>query len=269
MNLQEYILSGIIESYVLGLSSKEERIEFEKMCVVHPEVLEARNAFETSLENFAIVNGVAPAPALKNKILAAVSELNQTSGGKLVNMKRDEKSSRNFGWLKYAAAASIILLIGSLYFNYDFYNRNQQLQNNYADVQQKLNNSNEQLARMEKDADILQQNPNIKMAALHGTDNSPLSFVTVYWDTTSKDVYLMVNNLPTPPTDKQYQLWALLDGQPIDMGMLEMDNVSVNRKGLLLQMKNAQNAQAFAITLEKKGGSPSPSMDKMYAMGKL
>ena len=52
MNTQEYISSGIVESYVLGLASEEERREFEKMCNQHPEVLAARNAFEIALEDF-------------------------------------------------------------------------------------------------------------------------------------------------------------------------------------------------------------------------
>jgi anti-sigma-K factor RskA len=34
-------------------------------------------------------------------------------------------------------------------------------------------------------------------------------------------------------------------------------------------MKNVQNAQAFAVTLEQRGGSPTPTMEAMYAMGKL
>ena len=96
---------------------------------------------------------------------------------------------------------------------------------------------------------------------------SPTSFATVYWDTTSKDVYLLVNNLPQPPGEKQYQLWALLDGKPVDVGMI--DNSSfIGEKRLLIQMKNVSGAQAFAITLEDKGGKPTPQ-GAMYVMGKL
>jgi hypothetical protein len=34
-------------------------------------------------------------------------------------------------------------------------------------------------------------------------------------------------------------------------------------------MKQVQNATAFAITLEPRGGSPSPTMDQMYVMGSI
>ena len=100
---------------------------------------------------------------------------------------------------------------------------------------------------------------------MDGTPVSPQSYTTVYWDTTSHDVYLLVNNLPKPASDQQYQLWALLNGQPIDMGMLEISEKPLQ----LYHMKNIQAAQAFAITLEKKGGSPTPTLTKMYVMGKL
>jgi anti-sigma-K factor RskA len=37
----------------------------------------------------------------------------------------------------------------------------------------------------------------------------------------------------------------------------------------MMKMKNMPKAEAFAITLEKRGGSPEPSMDKLYVMGKV
>jgi anti-sigma-K factor RskA len=94
----------------------------------------------------------------------------------------------------------------------------------------------------------------MKAAALKSEDDR--AYAIVYWDTvsTSKDVYLMVNNLPQPTSGKQYQLWALLNGEPIDLGMIE-----VSQKRLLYRMKNLQNAEAFAITLEPKGGSQRPT----------
>jgi anti-sigma-K factor RskA len=123
------------------------------------------------------------------------------------------------------------------------------------------------LADIEKDLLMIRNNPNVKMAAMKGMEVSPTSMATVYWDTTSRDVFLLVNNLPQPATDKQYQLWALLDGKPIDLGMVD-NNMLQGRQRLLLRMKNVGNAQAFAITLEKKGGNPKPEGD-MYVMGKL
>ena len=50
MNAKEYINSGVVESYVLGLADSAESAEFERMCAAHEEVRAARDAFEILLE---------------------------------------------------------------------------------------------------------------------------------------------------------------------------------------------------------------------------
>ncbi len=252
MNTQEYISSGIIESYVLGLASDEERREFEQLCTQYPEVLQARTSFEQALEKQAMENAIAPSLDVKAKIF---DEINST--GKIVSMQA--ATAKKVNWFKYAAAASVILLAGSIYWNISLSNKNKNLQNNYNTTIAELNN-------VKKDIEILQQNPNVKMAAMNGQPISPKSYATVYWDTASQDVYLMINNMPKPASDKQYQLWAFLDGQPIDMGLIEITEKPLQ----LYRLNKAQAAQAFAITLEKKDRSDisKPGGD-VYVMGKL
>ena len=255
MNVQDYISSGIVESYVLGLASPEEQAEFESMCKQHPQVLQARIDFEFSIERQAIQNAVPPPPALKQQIMDAFLH----SEARIIPINAGAPVIRT-NWLKYAAVACAILLAGSVYWNVSQYYNNRKLQANYDNTVAKL-------SEIEKDLAMLVQNPNVKMAAMRGLEASPASFATVYWDTTSKDVYLLVNNLPKPANDKQYQLWALFDGKPIDVGMIDNDSFTGQKK-LLLQMKNVSGAQAFAITLEKKGGNPTPE-GPMYTLGNL
>lgn len=248
MNVQEYIQSGIVESCVLGLATPEETRAFEQDCAQFPEVRAARDAFEASLEKAAFAQQVAPAPSLKEKTLQAIQP------AMIVPV-----TGRVQRFWKYAAAASVLLLAGSLYWNIRQYNHTQALEAEYNTATAKLNG-------MTEEARIL-QHPGMKMAAMKGMDASPASYATVYWDTTSHDVFLLVNNMPMPPTDKQYQLWALLDGKPIDIGMIDNDYF-LKQNRLLVKAKNVQNAQAFAITLEKKGGNPTPE-GAVYVMGKL
>lgn len=255
MNTQDYISSGIVESYVLGLASPEEMAEFEQMCNLYPEVLAARNNFEIALENQAMQNAIAPPVELKNKILASIDTTPVT---KVIPLQT--APVKNLNWLKYAAAACMVALAGSVYMNVTLSNKNKDLESNY-------NSTVAELSDLRKDVAVLQANPNVKMAAMGGLEASPKSFATVYWDTASHDVWLLANNLPTPPTDKQYQLWALLDGKPIDLGMLDYD---LKQKKLLVRMKNASGAQAFAITLEKKDRTDvSTPQGSMYVLGKL
>ncbi len=237
---------------MLGLASEIERNEFENMCNQYPEILAARNAFELALEKQAIQNAITPSADVKRKLFDEIK-----STAKVVSIA--EGSDKKINWFKFAAAASIVLLAGSLYFNISLLNKNQRLNNNYDNSVAKLND-------LEKDFQILQQNPYVKMASLKGQPISPESYTTVYWDTASQDVYLMINNLPKPASDKQYQLWAFLDGQPIDMGLIEISEKPLQ----LYRLKKAQAAQAFAITLEKKGREDvSKPGGEVYVFGDL
>ena len=85
MNVQDYISSGIVESYVLGLASHEEQAEFERMCGQYPEVLAARTNFEIAMEHQAMQNSVAPPPALKQQI----KDLILPPEARIIPMNRD------------------------------------------------------------------------------------------------------------------------------------------------------------------------------------
>jgi anti-sigma-K factor RskA len=69
--------------------------------------------------------------------------------------------------------------------------------------------------------------------------------------------------MPQLANNKQYQLWALIDGKPKDLGVFDarQDNV-------MIQMNDTKKAQAFAITIEKKGGVPTPTLDSLQSEGK-
>ena len=255
MNIQEYISGGIIESYVLGLASPEERSEFERLAAQYPELLKARIAFEKTLEKKAMENAIVPPASLKEKLLEEIGKSGKTYSAPLAPVITMKPASAN--WMKYEVASCFVLLAGSLFLNLSLYNKNKKLKTNYDNTLARMN-------EMDKDIRVLQQNPGVRMASMKGMPVSPQSYATVYWDTTTHDVYLLANNLPLPASDKQYQLWAIFNGKPVDLGVFD-----IKKEKLLIQAKNAQGAEAFAITLEKKGGSPAPTMDSIYVMGKL
>ena len=262
MNVQDYISSGIVESYVLGLASPEEQLDFERMCRQYPEMLQARTDFELAMEQQAMQNAIAPPSALKQQIKDAVLPVE----AKIIPINNDLPVVKA-NWFKYAAAACAVLLAGSLYWNISQYNQHKKTQAEYAQLQNNYDTTVAALDDIKKDIEMLTGRNTVKMAAMKGLDPAPASYATVYWDSTSKDVFLLVNNLPKPPSEKQYQLWALLDGKPIDVGMVD-NNFFIGQKRLLLKMKNVSGAQAFAITLEEKGGGPTPK-GPMYTLGNL
>jgi anti-sigma-K factor RskA len=261
VNIKEYISSGVVEGYVLGLLTAQERFEFEQYCETYPELKEARNAFEMAIEKQAMENAVAPTAELKQKIASQIfAEKKEQKVSPVIPI--ETAPSKKFSWAKLAAAASIVLLAGSVWWAMSLKNENDKLKTDLSKAQQDLNASQQLVTQMTEDAKKMGEG--MRVVTLPGTANSPKSFATVYWDTTSKDVYLLVNNLPKPASDEQYQLWAILTPngqlQTIDLGFIEITQKPLQ----MYRMKNAQAAKAFAITLEKKDGNPAPNLEKIF-----
>ena len=109
MNIPEYISSGIVESYVLGLASPEERAEFERICSAHKEVLMAREAFEKQLENGLQQQRVSPPRELKSSILSRIGM--EEVEKPLAKLPEKPVLIPRAGFPRMVAAASLILLL--------------------------------------------------------------------------------------------------------------------------------------------------------------
>jgi len=254
VNIQEYISSGIIESYVLGLASAEERIEFEQMCAQYPELVKARNDFELALEKQAMENATVPPAYARERILSA---LQQTPGSKTSKIIAMEPTNRRSSGLRWIAAASIILFLAAGYFAYNFYDQNKKLQDSNKELTAKIIQKDSLLKEQE-----IMNDPNVTVISMVGTKPGAPS-ANVYWDTTSANVFLVVKNMPKLASDKQYQLWALLDGKPIDLGLFDG-----GKEKMILKMNNTQKADAFAITIENKGNTGGPDLGQLQSTGK-
>lgn len=257
MNVKEYISSGVIESYVMGLASEAERQEFEANCSQYPEIAEARNAFEMALESH-LLNDSTEAPLLlKDQVQEKIrSSAPETSSTGLNEEKPPVRSTGPWRWL---AAASVVLLAVSVYWTLTTNRKYQELKSKNTALRESIQRVNDEITAIRGGSGAGPKS-DFKMASIAEGSNASVS---IYWDTLSKDVYLIVKNMPQPPTDKQYQLWAILpqEGEaPIDLGMIEL-----RQERLLYRMKNVQNAKAFAITLEPKGGSPKPTGQPMVS----
>lgn len=168
-------------------------------------------------------------------------------------------SAASSGW---AIAASVALLL-SLGGNALFYSRwkdtradlvaLQNTQSRFATTTQVVE---KQLGALRLENQVLRSDE-FRAVALVGTAAAPSAHARVLFNPLTHKVYVDVKNLPVLPAGKQYQLWALDKGQPVDAGMLAV-NTAVGAD--LQQMKDINSAQAFAVTVEPTGGSIAPTM---------
>jgi anti-sigma-K factor RskA len=87
----------------------------------------------------------------------------------------------------------------------------------------------------------------------------------VYWNTQTKQVSVDIKSLPTLPANQQYQLWSLVDGKPVDAGVFEADTTN-SVQALQRLNRSIGRADAFAVTVEKRGGSPTPTLSTLLAL---
>ena len=266
MESKEIIPSGLLELYVLGLASNEENTQVQQWIKQFPEVEKEIEEIQSAVESYALAQAVQPDQSVKKKILEQVGLSSNNNVVPELTFQKNEKVKVHTipSYYKWAVAASIVLLIGSLIINYTYYNKYQSATADLQTAQNELNKQKEIAAGMNKDMQVV-TDKNAMPVVLKGTPHAPDALAKIFWMQNTGEVYVDATNLPQPAVDKQYQLWAIVDGKPVDGGMISL------QKGVykIQKMKSFGKAEAFAITLEKQGGSPTPTMEEMYVIAKI
>jgi anti-sigma-K factor RskA len=261
MDTREYIESGILELYVYGLLSEPENEEVAVRAKNDPEINEEIIAIEKAIvalsSSFSPFHSVANFEKIKSKL--------EPKHAKVIELEPTRNWAQYVGW-----AAAILLLVGI------GYQYNQLDQTNTQVV-----NAEIEKTKLEKEFNVLKlknkasetslavvRDTKNTVVALGGQAVAPQSFAKVYWNKDTKVVYVDATGLPEPPEGMVYQVWALKLNPltPTSIGLLE--NFDVNDQKMFA-VNNADEAEAFGISLEPAGGSLSPTMEQLYTLGKV
>lgn len=260
MNIRDYISSGILEAYVMGELSEAERTAVEKNLAQYPELKEELARIEEVQEKLLMATAIKPPEAVKSKLFTKIDR--GVTGGKIVPM------SSASGFWRFAAAASITIALVSSYLAYNYWNKwratesdlntliaqNQRIAEDYNQV-------NKRLDQIENDLNVI-DDPDFRKVVMEGTKNAPGSMASVYWNETSQEVYLSIQNMKDLAKENQYQLWAIIDGKPVDAGLFDG-----NTAGLIKMKAIGKGASQFAVTVEPRGGKTSPTLETMQVAG--
>ncbi len=276
MNIQAYITSGILELYVHGLASPAEMKEVEELAALHPEIQLEIDAIAQALESYAVAHQVLPPDGLKDKIMGRLdgppAPPPRSGGGNnrpaaaAVSSREADGPSKSIG---IVTALLILALIGACAAAFLFLQQAKKAQAAATEAQAHLEQVKKDCEDKEKRNVALQdQFINIRHWAtrpvqMKGTALNKEAFAVVYRNDVKQVSFLDVVNLPPPAANKQYQLWAIVKGQPTDMGVFDL----TSENGMMQSVKFIENAEAYAVTLEPKGGSASPTLDQMYVVG--
>lgn len=263
MNAQDIISSGILELYAAGIASDAERQQVEVWLQQYPEVAAELNAIETGLESYAQANAVAPATGVKEKLFAQINTT-ATPPAPVVGINSRQAKEPEFNFWKWAAAASVVLLIGSAVLNVTFYNKSETAEAKLAEAEEQLSATTSKAEQMQNDMEVVHSKYS-KPVSLDAMPEMPDATAKIFWMTNTGDIMIDASNLPDAPAGKQYQFWAIVDGKPVDGGLIITNDKG--QKFRMQKMKSFGKAQAFAISLENEGGNPTPT--RVVSMGKI
>jgi anti-sigma-K factor RskA len=264
LNKEEFISSGLLELYAMRISSPEETQIVEATLKQFPELKQELEDIEISLEEYAHANAIEPPASAKEKIMSRVFAESGKEENKNARVVPINKKTAIPMFYKWIAAASIILLIGSMIVNYSYYEKYHDTKQELITAQRTIEQQQKSNQAMNQDMDIV-TNKYAEPVVLKGTPKAPDAVAKIFWMKNTGDVYINPTNLPQAPAGKQYQLWAIVDGKPVDGGMITTEKGAYH----IQKMKSFGKAQAFAITLEKEGGSPTPTMSEMVVIAKM
>lgn len=280
LNTKEYIESGVLDLYVSGLLSIEEMRDVELKACQHAEVKQELVLLQGALERFAFKYAIVPKPEVKERILMAIQSKSDVS--RIVSIKSATTENQpeqdvsitpslpaartSLSRLLLAATVLLIAVLGgaAFYFNSQLKNSKMltaQLEEQQSGILRQVDNLQLTLNQQTEKVQLLTDANTVRIS-MKGTDKSPASLALIYWNKETKAVYLDIKALPPTGIDSQYQLWFIdPTAGPVSAGVFDV------KTGEMIRMTNAPDAAAFAVTLEPRGGSSQPTMDKMYVIG--
>ncbi|TDN37949.1 anti-sigma factor [Hymenobacter sp. UV11] len=290
-DFQTYIESGRLEQYALGELAPAEQAEVEAWAARSPEVRQELDDLLTGLGVYAEAHAVAPPAGARERILGRVlAEISAAEAPVAAtpapfaappimrvsasNPRPAETyapapvAQRSGGWAIAASVALLLSLAANALLYSRWQNANTELvaaQNNQARFAQTSQVAERRLQNTQSQLQIF-RSTQFKTVALAGTPAHPQASARVLFNRVNHRVYLDVQELPPLPAGKQYQLWALDKGKPIDAGVLAATTAAGDD---LQQMKDIASAQTFAMTVEPTGGSAGPTLTTMTVIGNI
>jgi anti-sigma-K factor RskA len=271
-DLKSYIESGILELYVLGDVTPDEKLQVEEMASKHPAIKAELDEIERSMELYAENNAVEPSEHLRSKILNSILTNfgdDSTFTSKTEAIKNNVIAlsvAKASSFYKYAFAACLALLIASVVALVSIYNKLQQSNTQIAALQLDKQHFANTVSLKDGELEVL-QDASFKFLKLQGTAKAPAARLTLAWSPAKQKVWIDMKSVKMPENDNshQYQLWALVAGKPVNLGVFDKSSDTTDMK----EMKSIASADAFAVTLEPRGGSATPTMDRMMVIGKF
>ena len=260
MDINEYIASGVVEMYNLGALEEAEKTEFEQRVLMYPELARELSMVQVAMSSYAKAFAINPRPELRSEILKAT--LNATDS-KRINKNNVSNGKDHSLTYKYLIAASLAALAISTFASWFFYSRWEDSEERFSELLSEKNQlaQNYNLVKSGFDKTVydmlVMRDENSQVINLQPKDTSLNFKARIYWNKLSREIFLDVIKLPEPNPEQEYQLWAVLNNEPLDAGSFNAHEFTG-----LQRMKEINAAEYWLVTLESKDSLNGPTLDR-------
>ena len=269
-----------LSDYIFGYLSLEDERRVEAAIAQDAELEAEYLKIQEALAGFSGAFAKEPSAKAKDNIMAAIkADLPQEESSPAAKTEASvrsinsstKKSGTSSIWKGLGIAASLALLFSLAinFYQYSEMNRAKELlaylQSERQDLQSNLVSLSKESEQAMEELAHIKAFDNVQIT-LTGTEKAPDAFAEIWWNPATKDIFLHKCNLPDTPENHSHQLWAIVDGKPVDMGIF---NTKEDGPKSIQHMGVVKEASAFAITVEKEGGSPNPTLEEMIVIGEI
>lgn len=259
---------------MLGQVSDQERREVQCLSHIYPEIKEELNQLEIAFEKNAEGLAKQPPTALKSVILSAAIEARKKEEAAVLTVSKKDEAKVVHMTSSFArtmrVAASVAIFAAAAWYIVTLRNQISAEKESVAQLLEKKAKDSVSLSGRYSElygvtSEILKGAS--RKIEINPTENYPnAAAMTVIWNDSTGKVTCIANGINLASADLDYQLWAIVDGKPASLGVMGKDD---NGKPVIAMQSVKGKVQAFAITLEKKGGVNSPTLERMILFGKV
>ncbi len=232
----------------MGALSAEEMDRVAADVARYPELRAELEEISRTIEEIAPVEGMTPSAGLRGRVLDQISPR-----AEVIPMPPRRS------YLMVASFIGMFLASGlALWFWSDLQKTNSRL----ADLESRANATEIAYSRAAEELSLLRDREN-HVVRMSTSETETQAFAVLYWNESTRTVWIDAERMPALNEGEQYQLWAIDENGPVDAGVFD------GKRDGLQKLKEVRSADQFAVTVEPEGGSSSPTLDRMTVSGAI
>ena len=249
MDKEKIIKEGLLEGYLLGTLSREDEALIASAIANDPELQERFNSLEEEFEHIGMENAIQPPARVREKLVKSLESTGDSQNKTLYS-----------GKLLIAASMAALFALSSFW----LYLQWQSSIENLSNLEQQTVDLQNRLQSLERQYDATNvrystiSDPKVIPLYLVGNNISPDSRAVAYINHETGTVVVNSRGLNPLDTEHTYQMWADVDGEMINMGLVPVGQDYI-------PLRYIDKAESLNITIEPSGGSEHPTVEQLIS----